>query len=228
MATEEEKEEKEEKETPAKNPGPKPDGPPLDEAAVRRALTAVLDGVAAAGLDVEYRFGGTASSVLRGIRMPAGDLDILVRERPDVDRFRAAVMAVPGATCLFGPALIAGPTQYFARYVVHGATVEVTTVEVQTDSDAMECFGSGPWTHFDLVPCGAHRVPAVATELRLITELARNRPERYGPIMEYLRGRVCDVALVRRGMDARRIPDERQAEVLGQLTAGGRGAVAGG
>lgn len=184
---------------------------------MRRTLTAVLDRVVAAAPDVEYRFAGSASSVLRGIRMPAGDLDLLVKERPDVDRLGAAVLGVPAATCLFAPTLIEGARQYFARYLVDGVTVEVSTVEAPTDSDAMECFGSGPWTHFDLVPCGPHRVPTVATELRLITELSRDRPERFGPILGYLKGRGCDVALVQRGMAVRRIPEARQTEVLAQL-----------
>ncbi len=80
------------------------------------------------------------------------------------------------------------------------------TVEWPTDSDAMECFGRGPWVHFDLVSCGSHRVPNAATELRLITELTRRRPERYQPIVAYLRERGCDMELVRRGMVDRRIP----------------------
>lgn len=197
--------------------GPGPHGKPLDEEVVRRTLTMVLDRALAAAPDAEYRFGGTASSVLRGIRMPAGDLDILLKDRSEVDRFGAAVLELPATVCVFGPALTDQPRQYFARYAVDGVTVELSTVEVETDSDAMECFGSGPWTHFDLVPCGSHQVPAVATELRLITELTRDRPERVGPLLEYLRQRGCDVALVRRGMTARRIPDARQAQVLGCL-----------
>jgi hypothetical protein len=82
------------------DPGPKPAGVPLDEATVRRVLAAVLDSAAAVAPDVGYRFGSTASSVPRVMDMPVGDLDILVKERPEVDRFGAAVMEIPGATCL--------------------------------------------------------------------------------------------------------------------------------
>ena len=185
---------------------------------MQRILTAVLDRALAAAPEAEYRLVGTASSVLRGISIPAGDVDLLLRQRGDVDRFGAAVMKIPGATCLSAPAPLDRPRQYFARYLVDGVTVEVSTVEVETESDAMECFGSGPWTHFDLVPCGHHRVPAVATELRLITELTRDRPERSGPLLSYLHERGCDVALIERGMAARRTPEARQAEVLGQLS----------
>ena len=205
--------------TAAPTPGPKPDSDPLDEPRVRRTLTAVLDRVVTVAPDAQYRLAGTASSVLRGIPIPAGDVDILVKERPDVDRFGEAIMGLPGATCLSAPVALDRPRQYFARYLVDGVTVEVSTVEVDTDSDAMECFGSGPWTHFDLVACGPHQVPAVATELRLITELTRDRQERFGPIMDYLRDRGCDVALIQRGMAARRISEERQEEVLTHLAA---------
>jgi hypothetical protein len=203
----------------SKNPGAKPAGEPLAEAIIRRTLTAVLDAALPEAKGVEYRFGGTASSVLRGIRMPAGDMDLLLRERRGVDQLSAATAALPGTECLFAPAWLEEGRQYFSRYLVDGAVVEFSTVEWETDSDAMECFGPGPWEHFDLVPCGPHQVPVVATELRLITELTRNRPERYGPILTHLREHGCDLALVRRGMADRKIPDALQAEVLAQLGA---------
>lgn len=68
-----------------------------------------------------------------------------------------------------------------------------------------------------MVPCGPHAVPTVATELRLVSELTRDRPDRAEPIVEYLRLQGCDVALVRRGMAVRRIPEARQQEVLDRL-----------
>jgi len=64
----------------------------------------------------------------------------------------------------------------------------------------MECFGKGPWRYFDLVSCGARTVPAVATELRLITEVSRGRAERLRPIVDHLRGTDYDTALIRRGL----------------------------
>jgi hypothetical protein len=199
------------------NPGPKPAGAPIDEPAVRRVLAALLDRAVAAAPDAEYRLVGTASSVLRGVRLPAGDIDILLRARAGVDSFGAAIMELPTAACQYAPSWNPDHRQYFGRYVVDGITVELSTVESATASDAMECFGTGPWTHFDLVSCGPYEVPTVATELRLITELARNRPERYGPIIDYLREHGCDAALVQRGMAARRVSEARQAEVLAQL-----------
>jgi hypothetical protein len=50
------------------------------------------------------------------------------------------------------------------RYHVNGADVEISTVERPTESDAIEYLGSGPWTHYVDVPCGAHTVPAVQLE----------------------------------------------------------------
>ena len=201
-----------------------PDPPPakvaLDEATVRQTLAKVLDRVLPAAPDTEYRFVGTASAVLRGICMPAGDLDILLKVRRGVDVFSGAVSDLPWTTCHMPPVWLPDSRQYFSRYLVNGVVVEFSTVETQTDSDAMECFGRGPWEHFDLVACGSHQVPTVALELRLISEVSRQRPERYQSILAYLRGRGCDVELVRRGMARRRISDDLQQEILVQLLAG--------
>jgi hypothetical protein len=199
------------------SPGSVPAKGALDETAIRQTLMAVLDRVLPVAPDVEYRFVGTASAVLRGIRMPAGDLDILLKERQGVDRFAGAVSEMPSTTCLVPPTWEAEYRQYFARYLVDGVVVEFSTVESQTDSDAMECFGRGPWEHVELVPCGSHQVPSVSLELRLITELRRQRLERYQPIVAYLREHGCDVELLRRGMAARQVVDDLQEAILGQL-----------
>ena len=119
--------------------------------------------------------------------------------------------------CRFAPAHRPQARQYYADYALGGVEVGISTVEAETDSDALECVGRGPWEHFDLVACGPHRVPTVATELRLISELLRNRPERYRPLVAHLRARGCDLALVRRGLTARRIPEALRQEVLRQL-----------
>jgi hypothetical protein len=189
----------------------------LNETRLRQTLTTVLDGVLPAVPGAAYRFVGTGSSLLRGIRLPARDVDVLLRERRDVDAFGTALAVIPGVRCLIAPAWLPEARQYYANYDVGGVEVGFSTVEGQTDSDAIECVGRGPWEHFDLVHCGSHTVPTVATELRLVSELTRNRPDRYDPIVEHLRVHGCDVALVRRGMAARRVPEARQREILDRL-----------
>jgi len=96
--------------------------------------------------------------------------------------------------------------------------VGVSTVEVETDLDVIETFGPGPWEHhYVLLPCGPYLVPTVTLELRLITELYRNRPERYKPIIQYLRAQGCDLDLVRRGLAVGRLSQAEQENVLDQL-----------
>jgi hypothetical protein len=189
----------------------------LNEARLRRTLTGVLDCVLAAAPGAAYRFVGTGSSLLRSIRLPARDIDILLQERLDVDAFGGALAFLPGVRCLVPPAWMPEARQYYANYDVGGVEVGLSTVEGETDSDGIECVGRGPWEHFDLLKCGPHRVPVVATELRLVSELTRDRADRYGPILEHLWAQGCDVALVQRGMKARRIPEARQREVLDRL-----------
>src|SRR4051794_39936090 len=118
----------------------------------------------------DVRLVGTASSVMRGIELPANDIDILFRDRSGVDSWFGVLAAHLDVS--EAPAWIAGSSQYFARIHDGDVTIELSTVEIESDADTMECFGEGPWRHFDVVPCGVRTVPAVASELRLITEVA--------------------------------------------------------
>jgi len=68
-----------------------------------------------------------------------------------------------------------------------------------------------------MLPCRAHRVPVVALELRLVTELVRQRPDRYTPIIAALRARGCDLAFVRRALDVAGLSPDVRAEVLAQI-----------
>jgi hypothetical protein len=137
----------------------------VDRASVERALTFILTRVPRA----DVRLVGTASSVLRGIKMPACDIDILFHDRVGVDGWFTALSAALDVES--APAWIAETQQYFARMHAAGVAIELSTVEIESDLDTMECFGVGPWRHFDLLTCGGRPVPAVATELRLITEI---------------------------------------------------------
>jgi len=100
---------------------------------------------------------------------------------------------------------------------VNGVEVQISTVEVASDADTIETFGRGPWEHFSLLPCGRYAVPTVALELRLITELSRNRPDRYQPLIQFMRSRSCDLAFVRRSMGAAGLAQALQDDVLSQL-----------
>jgi len=56
--------------------------------------------------------------------------------------------------------------------------VELSTVEVAFDQDHSETLGHGPWEHNALLAGGARLVPTVTLELRLLTELRRDRADR--------------------------------------------------
>ena len=99
----------------------------------------------------------SASSVVRGIELPANDIDILFRTRSGVDSWFGALSAHLDVSD--APAWIAGSNQYFARMQDGEVTIELSTVEIESDADTMECFGEGPWRYFDVVPCGARTVP---------------------------------------------------------------------
>ena len=176
-----------------------------DLVGVDRALTAALGRVPPA----DFRLVGTASSVLRGIVMPAADIDILFRDRAGVDGWFDALSSDFDVET--DPIWIAEANQYFARLHAPAFPIELSTVEVATDRDTMECFGTGPWQHFDLIPCGAGRVPTVASELRLLTEVARARDDRYRAIAAHLRVTGCDQALIARAGGHRCVNGRRRA-----------------
>ncbi len=85
---------------------------------VMSALETALTALKAAGADPAYRVGGTGAALLQGVRLPVGDLDLLVAQRKDVDAFAAALSSFP---CLCTPSWLPESAQYFTRYEVNGA-----------------------------------------------------------------------------------------------------------
>jgi hypothetical protein len=192
--------------------------PLLDRTHLRETLIMVLDRAMPACAQVVYRLVGTGAALLQGVDLPVGGVDILVKERQEVDAFSAALASFE---CLFPPRWLPEDRQYYVNYAVNGVEVGISTVEVTSDSDAIETFGRGPWVHFAPIPCGPYVVPAVALELRLATELHRGRPDRYEPIIQYLRAKGCDIHLVRRALDVGRLPQAARQNVLERLTGSG-------
>lgn len=191
----------------------------LDEPLLRQTLITLLD-IGQPAIDgVEYRLVGTSAALLRGVQLTAGDIDLLFREREAVTRLHDELSKSPATECLKGPVWMPDAKQYFARYLVDGVMVELSTVEVEVDgeNDTLECFGRGPWQHFDRIPCGPYWVPTVSLELRLLTELHRGRPEKYHPIVDHLHMHGCDLELVLRGLAMHKISQQLHSEVLARL-----------
>jgi hypothetical protein len=189
--------------------------PLLDRSRLQETLITVLDQTLPLYPDLAYRLVGTGAALLHGVDLRARDVDLLVKERSAVDAFDAALASFE---CLESPAWLPEARQYYANYAVNGVEVGISTVEIETDSDVIETYGPGPWEqHYVQLPCGRYSVPTVGLELRLITEIYRNRPERYNPIIQYLRVHGCDLDLVRRGLAVGRLSQVVQETVIGQL-----------
>jgi hypothetical protein len=189
--------------------------PSLDRPRLQETLIVVLDHILPLYPDTQYRLVGTGAALLHGVELPAGDVDLTVQERSDVDAFGAALSSFE---CLDSPAWLPYTRQYYANYSVNGVEVGISTVEIETDLDVLETYGPGLWErHYLLLPCGPYLVPTVALELRLITEMHRDRPERYKPIIQYLKAHGCDLDLVRRGLAIGRLSQALQESVLAQL-----------
>jgi hypothetical protein len=191
--------------------------PLLDRAGLIRTLTLVLDHIVPCCGEVAYRLVGTGAAMLHGVDLPVGDLDLAVQERSAVDAFGAALASFE---CLEAPAWLPEARQYYANYLVNGVEVGISTVEVETEAETIETYGPGLWeVHYSLLPCGPYQVPTVDLELRLITELYRDRADRYTPIIEYLRDHGCDLDLVRRGLSGAGLPQDMAASVLNRLAS---------
>ena len=65
--------------------------PLFDRRLVETTLVTILDRVVPRASDVEYRLLGTGAALLHGVVLPAGDIDILVKERRGAEVFSDAL-----------------------------------------------------------------------------------------------------------------------------------------
>jgi hypothetical protein len=177
-------------------------------------LGRVLDRVAGELPGLPYRLVGTAAALAQGVRLQTADVDLLLARRSDVDRFAAALAGFP---CPTPPTWLPEARQYFARFVVDGTDVELSTVEWPAETDTFECIGPGPWRHCVLVDLGDHVVPAVRLELRLVSELVRDRPDRSTALIEHLRVHGADLPLLLRAVREREVAPVLRAQVADRL-----------
>ena len=188
--------------------------PVLDRSRLSEALITMLDHALPTCAHIEYRLVGTGAALLHGVNLPAADIDILVRQREDVDTFGKALSRF---RCLSMPEWLPYTRQYYGNYEINGVEIGISTVEVESDSDTIETYGRGPWEHFVWIHCGSYSVPTVRLELRLITELYRERADRYQPIIRYMQVNGCDIDFIQRGMIAAGLTPAVQKQVLSHL-----------
>ncbi|MCM5557421.1 hypothetical protein [Pleomorphomonas sp. JP5] len=177
---------------------------------LRDTLATVLDLVEREG-SFDYRLVGTAADLLRGAPIEPADVDFLVKTRAEIDTFARALAAF---RCLTPPTWMDCCGQYYAAYEVDGVEVDASTVETPTESAFIESRGSGPWTHFAEIEAGERSIKAVAPELRLATELGRDRKDRAEIVARWLRDHGCDAALLESALDAQGIDADARAPVL--------------
>jgi hypothetical protein len=202
------------------NGGPRPFRDPAD---LRRILTVLLNLLDPHVAGLAYRLVGTGAALAQGVPLPTGDIDILMGERRDVDRFAEALSPYP---CLAPPGWIAVSSQYYTSFLLDGYEVGASTVEQPTPADTFECIGTGPWTHYVELPVGGHAVAVVRLELRLVTELVRGRPDRYEPLLSFLRSRSPDLALIERAMEDRDVAAHLRKHVAARLATTAAGPLA--
>lgn len=145
----------------------------------------------------DLRLIGSASSLLRGVDLPVGDIDVLAKSRPTVEamsQFAEPLGATPVEPAHWAPRPWGG--QYIAELNVDGVSVEFSTVEGSSTRRLVECFGDAPWSHFSTIDVDGVPIRVVAPELRLGSELSRRRRDRWEPIAESLGVSGYDNALL--------------------------------
>src|SRR4051812_49226246 len=115
--------------------------PLRDRAELQEILSLVLDRLNPAASGFRYRLVGTGAALAQDVRLPTGDIDILVARRDEVDRFADALSDFP---CRQPPAWLTDARQYFTHFTVDEIDVGASTVERPTDTDTFECIGRGP------------------------------------------------------------------------------------
>jgi hypothetical protein len=198
--------------------------PSLDLVRLRETLILFLDRTYPTCAQLDYRLVGTGAALLHGVCLPAADVDILVKERRCVDAFGSALSSFK---CQEAPTWLPDMHQYYGNYDVNGIEVGISTVEIASDADTIETYGRSPWEHFKVITCGSHAVPTVALELRLITELHRNRPGHYKPIIQFMLQNGCDHTFIERGSKAAGVQQDVHDEALHQLKSAPGKPVAG-
>jgi hypothetical protein len=189
-------------------------GRPLhDRTELRRVLSLVLDLLNPDASGLEYRLVGTGAALAQGVQLPTGDIDILVTRRDEVDTFAAALSGFP---CLEPPASLPRPGSTSPTSTSMGSTWAPAPSRCRRTPRRLSASG-GPWQHYLRVDLGKHTVPAVALELRLVSELIRNRPDRYIPLIEYMRSHGADLQLVQKSMNDRGVDPMLQQQTLDQL-----------
>lgn len=177
-------------------------------------LISSVEALAAVAPEVSYRLVGTAAACVQGVDLPAGDIDVLLGDRAAVDAF---AVALAGFACHTPPVWLADARQYFTRFYLHGVPVELSTFEWPAHTDTVECAGPGPWRHYVLADVAGHAVPAVRLELRLASELVRNRPDRYEPLIDHMLRHGADVELALRAARDRDVDPPLREYVANRL-----------
>ncbi|WP_091105919.1 hypothetical protein [Micromonospora citrea] len=83
---------------------------------------------------------GISAALLQGVELSAGDIDILVARRTDVDCIAAALSRF---RYLHPPAWLPDARQYFAHYQSEQIGVSVSTVERPADAAALDTGARG-------------------------------------------------------------------------------------
>lgn len=181
---------------------------------LRRLFSLILDQVDPDTLGLAYRLVGTGAALAQGVPLPVGDVDIPVGRRGDVDRFAAGLSGFP---CLDAPSGFPTRDSTSRGSGSTGPMWRSVRSSGKPDTDTFECTGRGPWEHCVRVGFGRHVVPVVRLELRLVSELVRNRPDRIAPLIEHMRVHGADLPLLQRAMSERGVEPKLQARVMEQL-----------
>jgi hypothetical protein len=129
------------------------ENPSLTIESLKATLTTFFDLAGDLPEKIEYRLLGTAAALLHGVRLPANDIDLIVRHRADVDAFGAVLAPFQ---CLVAPNWLRMRSSTMETTTSRELKLASATVEVDSDRDTIETYGPGPWQHYTNLSCGPY------------------------------------------------------------------------
>ena len=177
-------------------------------------LRDVLDCISTVISAEQYLLCGTAAGLFQGVFQPVRDINLLAKTRTQVDDFSHALRIYPQVE---KPIYTESEKLYRATHLIRGVEVSMTALDTSQEDSENMVTSLSPWDYYTEVKIDSHTIRTEALELRLASEIARERPRHYLPLIKHLQKHGADVDLAQRAMAAKAIANDTMRKVISQI-----------
>jgi DNA-binding transcriptional MerR regulator len=202
----------------AKESGVENKGQPGGRAIVIRQFSGILmdifDCISPVIPEDQYLLCGTAAGLFQGVFQPVRDINLLTKAHKQVNGFAQAMHNFPQ---VLKPTYFESKKLYCTTHLIRGVEVSMAALDdYRDDAEKGDTF-LNPWDHFSELQIGSYTIRAEALELRLATEIARERPRHYQPLIKHMQKHGADLELAQRAMSAKAISNNTVKKVISQI-----------